>query len=261
MIAATEPPLVVYAGRAADREVYQRELTRAAGEAGLTMRLVMDPAEADPAEVDYMVFGAVGFVTDFAPYTRLKAVLNLWAGVEALLALDPPQHLPLVRMVEDGLTLGMIDYVCAHVLRHHMDLDRYIRREAIGEWESDYPPLARNRQVAILGLGTLGTACAEKLANHGFRVSGWSRSAKSVPGITCHHGAAGLESILAGAEILVLLLPQTPETRHIVNAESLARLPRRAVVAGDARHRFGAARPSGDAEAVVREFLRAGGSE
>ena len=154
-------PVVLYAGREAQRDLYARHLRAAFAEAGLDVRLVMDAAEVDPAEVDYLVHTANGPVRDFAPFTRLRAVLALWAGVEGILALSPPADVPLVRMIEPGLTLGMIDYVAGHVLRHHLDIDRYIGTDPIAEWETSYPPLAGDRVVGVLGLGALGRPVAE----------------------------------------------------------------------------------------------------
>jgi glyoxylate/hydroxypyruvate reductase A len=138
-------------------------------------------------------------------------------------------------MVEDGLTLGMIDYVCGHVLRHHLDIDRYIDTSPISDWETDYPPLARDRIVGVLGLGALGGACAAQLAAHGFRVIGWSRTPKDIPGVECRIGAPALDETIAEAEILVLLLPATAGTHRILNARRIALMPLDACLINAAR--------------------------
>lgn len=219
-------PVVLYAGRAIQREFYVRHLSDAFRQQGLDVRLVADPAEVAPEQVAYLVFAGNGPVTRFAPFTGLRAILNLWAGVESVLRMDLPPGVPLVRMIEDGLTIGMVDYVCGHVLRHHLDIDRYISTDPIAEWETDYPPLARDRTVGILGTGTLGTACARALAGHGFDVLGWSRSRREIEGVACHAGPAGLDVVLARAEIAVLLLPLTAETERMLDGPALARMPR-----------------------------------
>ncbi|MGF1444859.1 MAG: 2-hydroxyacid dehydrogenase [Pikeienuella sp.] len=226
----TETPSVVFCGKPEQRAAYERHLRAAMTAQKVALALHMDPAEADPATVDYLIYAANGPVTEFAPYTRLKGILNLWAGVEAVLALDPPRDVPLARMVEPGLTLGMVDYVVGHVTRHHLDIDRYIGGPVMTEWEATYPPLARDRVVGILGLGELGTACGTALAQLGFKVMGWSRSPKSALGVDCQHGPRGLEAVLRAAEILVLLLPHTPETERVLDAAALAQLPEGACV-------------------------------
>lgn len=217
---------VLYAGRPDQREAYLRHLRAAFAEEGVEARLVPDPAEVAPEEVDYMVFTTSGPVRDFAPYTGLRAILSLWAGVDGILPLGPPRDVPLVRMIEPGLTLGMIDYVVGHTLRHHLDIDRYIGAQPIAEWEAEFPPLAQDRAVGVLGLGALGRPVAERLAANGFRTLGWARSPREIAGVECHSGEAGLDVVLARSEILCLLLPHTPATERIVGARALALMPR-----------------------------------
>jgi glyoxylate/hydroxypyruvate reductase A len=142
---------------------------------------------------------------------------------------------PLVRMVDPiGLTEGMVEWVTGHVLRHHLGMDRHILA-APGDWVQDCPPLARARPVTVLGLGELGTACARALAALNFPVRGWSRNPRDVPGVACHHGDAGLDAALEGAQIVVLLLPQTPETENILNAARLGLLATGAAVLNPGR--------------------------
>ncbi len=229
------PPVVCFAGRADQRAAYGRHIAEAARDAGLAIELHMEPAAVDPGAVEYLVYAPNGPVQDFAPYTRLKAILSLWAGVEAVLKLSLPPQVPLVRMVEEGLTLGMVDYVMGHVLRHHIDIDRYIGASAIGGWETGFPPLARDRTVGVLGLGALGSACAQRLSAHGFRVAGWSRSPKQIEGVDCRTGEEGLDETVALAEILVLLLPHTRDTYRIVNARRIALMPLDACLVNAAR--------------------------
>ncbi len=229
------PPILVFAGQPSHRKAYQRHLTDAAAARGIEISLQMDPTTVDPETVDYLIYATTGPVQDFKPYSKLAGILNLWAGVEAVLELNPPADVPLVRMVEDGLTLGMIDYVCGHVLRHHLDVDRYIHTSPIEEWEVDYPPLARDRTVGILGIGALGGTCAAHLAAHGFRVIGWSRSQKDIPGVECRTGTNALDETIAEAEILVLLLPATGDTHRILNARRIALMPLDACLVNAAR--------------------------
>lgn len=229
------PPIVVYAGVTGQRNAYHAHLTAAASAAGLAIDLHMNPDKVDPATVDYLVYANDGPVKDFAPYTKLSGILSLWAGVENVLKRNPPEHVPLVRMVEEGLTLGMVDYVMGHVLRHHLDIDRYIHTSPIAEWEVDFPPLARNRTVGVLGLGALGAACAQRLAAHGFRVLGWSRSRKTIPGVECQTGDDALDEMIAKSEILVLLLPLTGDTLRILNARRIALMPLDACLVNAAR--------------------------
>jgi glyoxylate/hydroxypyruvate reductase len=105
---------------------------------------------------------------------------------------------PLARMVDDGLTEGMVEWVTGHVLRHHLRIDMYIHGQD-GVWrEGTAPPLARDRTVAVLGLGELGSACARMLAALNFRVLGWSRSPKEIAGSSACMGPRGSTPRSAG---------------------------------------------------------------
>ncbi|MEL6266600.1 MAG: glyoxylate/hydroxypyruvate reductase A [Pseudomonadota bacterium] len=221
---ASPAPVVLFAGDPEDRDVYRDTISRAAEAAGQAIHLVMAPEDVEPDAVDYLVLAPSGPVKDFAPFTGLKAILNLWAGVEQALALPLPEGVPLVRMVEEGLTEGMLDYVTGHVMRHHLDVDRWIATVPPVPWARGAPPLARDRRVTVLGLGALGTACARRLVANGFAVTGWARRAREIEGVRCLAGVEGLGPALDGAEILVLLLPQTPATRHVLDAGALGRL-------------------------------------
>jgi glyoxylate/hydroxypyruvate reductase A len=179
------------------------------------------------------VFAPGGDIDDFRPFVRARAVLSLWAGVERVVR-NPTLTQPLCRMVDPGLTAGMVEWVAGQVLRHHLGLDRFVR-SAAPHWDQVVPPLAAQRKVGILGLGALGAASARALAGLGFAVTGWSRSPRAVAGVGCLHGPDGLAQVLAGSEILVTLLPLTPQTEAIVNASALARMPRGAVLINPGR--------------------------
>lgn len=221
---------VLFAAAEARWPQYEGPLRAAFAEAGLDVDLSRDHA---PETVDYIVYAPNGPVSDFRPFTRLKAVLNLWAGVEDVVG-NPTLRVPLARMVDAGLTEGMRDYVCGHVLRHHLGIDRYLRA-APGDWSPAVPPLARDRRVGVLGLGALGSDAARALAGLGFDVAGWSRRPTEVPGVACHHGPDGLAAVLARSEILVLLLPLTSQTENLLDAARLALLPEGAAIINPGR--------------------------
>lgn len=206
-------------------------LPAALAQAGIEARILLEPG--DPAAVDYIIYAPSAALQDFTPFTRCKAVLSLWAGVERIVG-NTTLTQPLCRMVDDGLTEGMMEWVVGHTLRHHLGMDRHIINPG-HVWDPTCPPLARERPVAMLGMGALGTACARALAALNFPVTGWSRSPKEVAGIRCLHGEAGLEAALRGAAIVVLLLPKTPETENLLDARRLSWLPKGAVILNPGR--------------------------
>jgi glyoxylate/hydroxypyruvate reductase len=211
-------------------DTYQAPLIKALTDVGIDFNLRTEHA---PSEVDYIIYAPNSDVQDFTPFTRLKAVLNLWAGVENITG-NATLTVPLARMVDHGLTQGMTEWVVGHTLRHHLGMDAHIKGQD-GVWRASIPPLAQERPVTILGMGELGQDCARTLSVLGFPVTGWSRSEKTVDGVTMQHGPDGLLAALTTAEILILLLPDTPATENTLNSTTLALMLRGAVIINPGR--------------------------
>jgi glyoxylate/hydroxypyruvate reductase A len=218
-------PLILFAAPSLWPD-YQTELPAALAEAGLTAKVV---TEARPDEVDYIIHAPSSPLRDFTPYTRTKAVLSLWAGVERIVG-NPTLTQPLCRMVDPAMAEGMTEWVVGHTLRHHLGMDRHILNPD-HVWDPTCPPLARERPVTVLGTGELGSAAAAALRALNFPVTAWGRTAK--PGSL--HGDDGLRRALSTAAILITLLPKTPETENLLNAERLSWLPQGAVVLNPGR--------------------------
>lgn len=209
---------------------YAGPIRAAVAAAGLRARLV---AEAPPEMVDYIIYAPTGSLQDFAPFTRAKAVLSLWAGVERIVG-NPTLTQPLCRMVDPALTASMREWVVGHVLRHHLGMDRHIVNPG-RVWAPSEQPLAAERRVAVLGMGALGAACAEALAGLGFQVAGWSRSPRRAGGVAVWHGAEGLRRVLGNADFVVLLLPRTPDTENLIDAPTIAAMKPGAILINPGR--------------------------
>lgn len=222
---------ILFAAKPASWTEYEAPLRHALDEVGLDYSL--SPDTSDPACIDYLIYAPNGPISDFTPFTRAKAVMGLWAGVEGITG-NQTLKIPLTRMVDYGLTEGMVEWVTGHTLRHHLGMDRHILGQD-GQWRDFVPPLARDRTVAVLGLGALGSACASALAALNFNVLGWSRREKTIENITCYHGDDGLDQVLAQAEIVTLLLPLTAGTENLLNAQRLSKMPKGAMIINPGR--------------------------
>ena len=162
-----------------------------------------------------------------ASMPRLRAIFGSGAGVDGIL-LDTqlPPGVPIVRMAIPEATQRMGEFCCWAALSLLKDARRMAIAQAAGEWDYfEAPYRADMRTVGIMGLGAMGARCAAMLQGIGFPVIGWSRTPKDVPGVASFAGADALPGFLARTDILVSLLPATPETRDIVRAETLAMLP------------------------------------
>ena len=140
-------------------------------------------------------------------------------------------------MLEPAIADGMVEYVTMAVLALHRDLPTYLVEQRQEQWRPVRLRPASARRIGVLGLGQLGEAVCRKLALFGFVVSGWSRSPRQIPGVTCFSGSDALPSCLAQSDILVCLLPLTRDTEGILNQRTLSMLPRGAMVVNAGRGR------------------------
>lgn len=192
--------------------------------------IVMASERFDPASVKYAACWKPepGLL---ATLPNLKAIFNLGAGVDALLG-DPttPKTAPIVRVVDQDLTKRMTEWVVWHVLDQHRQGPLHRAAQARGEWIGPDQAAAPAVRVGIMGLGEISRDASEVLRRIGFRVSGWSRSKRDVPGVTTYAGTDGLRPFLAATDILVCLLPLTPDTRGILDRKVFAGLARDGVL-------------------------------
>lgn len=148
---------------------------------------------------------------------NLEGIFNLGAGVDALLVDPTLPDVPIVRIVDPDLTARMTEWVVMNVLAQHRRMDDHRAAQAQAAWRSLDQPAARAVTVGIMGLGVLGRDAAEVLARLGFDLVGWSRSKQDLAGVETFAGATELPAFLARTDILVVLLPATPDTKGILN--------------------------------------------
>lgn len=157
------------------------------------------------------------------PYRRLGLIQSLWAGVDRLLAdATIPPDVPVARMVDPAMNAAMAETALWAVLTLHRGFHVYRRQQQAGLWRPHPQRRADEVQVAVLGQGQMGGAVAARLRDQGYRVAGWRRGEPLAP-------------VLAGCAAVVNLLPLTPDTRGLIDAGFLARLPRGAAVVNLAR--------------------------
>lgn len=223
---------ILFSAREKRWDEYKTVLPPLFAQAGIDVTLVTE--HNTPEAVDYIIYAPNGPVQDFGPFKNLKLVQSLWAGVEQVVK-NKTLTQPLARMVDPGMSAGMSDYVLGHVMYYHLGLAAYCVVKP-GEWlEDTAAPLAHTRTVGILGLGALGLYCAHRLIHQGFQVLGWSRRPKSDDKVECYSGREGFHQVLNQSDILVLLLPETPETTNIINPQTIAEMKPRAAIINPGR--------------------------
>lgn len=158
---------------------------------------------------------------------NLKAIFSLGAGVDHVFADPDLPDVPVTRVVDPDLTMRMSEWVLLHVLLHHRQQAMYDWQQSQKIWDEDRDqPAAKDVRVGVMGLGELGADAARKLDMVGFDVAGWARSRHRLEGIRSYAGEAELDAFLARTDILVCLLPLTPETRGILDAKLFGKLAR-----------------------------------
>ena len=197
---------------------------------------VHDKDAYDPASIDYALsFKPPPGLLKTLP--NLKAVFSLGAGVDGFIA-DPdyPRHIPLTRFVDHTLSREMAQYCVMHALIRHRRQRGFDAFQRESKWRQSFPEQrTEDTRIGILGLGEIGTLVAARLREHDFTVAGWSRTKKTVDGVESFAGDAQLQPFLGRSDILICLLPLTPQTRHILNKNTFAMLPKDGFVINVAR--------------------------
>ena len=155
---------------------------------------------------------------------RLKLIQSLWAGVDRLLAdTTLPRDVPLARMVDPAMNAAMAETALWAVLALHRGFFRYAQQQRERQWLAQPQRCADEVPVLVLGQGQMGRAAAARITPLGYPVTGWRRDGQA------------LTPLLARAQVVVNLLPLTPDTRGLLNAAFFAALPRGAGVVNLAR--------------------------
>ncbi|MGJ8527483.1 2-hydroxyacid dehydrogenase [Maritalea sp.] len=189
-------------------------------------KIVTRADDFDPKEIKY-IYVWKPENDAFDGLENLEVIFSLGAGVDGIVKHPRlPKGVPIVRFVDDELTQCMTDYVVTNVGMHHRQMTRYMREQKSKTWDQYYPERASTINVGIMGLGQLGNDAAQKLSHLGYNVAGWSRSPKNIETIEEFSGADQFDAFLNRTDILVCLLPFTPQTQDILCMENFKKLRR-----------------------------------
>lgn len=221
---------LLYTSDPARGQVWRDIFGREAADIGF----IEPPESYDPSSIRYLAAWSPPPEL-IASLPNLEVLFSIGAGVDQFDMHRLPGHVDVVRMIEPGIIAGMVEYATMAVLALHRDLIAYREAQRQERWSPIKLVPAHQRRVGVLGLGLLGQAVLKALRPFDFALSGWSRSPHRIEGVTCYAGAEGLDAFLAECDILLCLLPLTPDTRAILGRDLFLKLPRGAAVINAAR--------------------------
>jgi glyoxylate/hydroxypyruvate reductase A len=215
----TGTPTILFLSEVSDKN-WPSALARAFPEHRVATRLKdADPGNTVAAMVWKHPYGSL------SAYRNLRVLINLGAGVDHIVG-DPglPAGVPIVRLVDPGLTASMAEYVLMHCLSLHRRAPELRAAQAECRWKFVAPAPTSSTCIGILGFGKLGQACAEQLSKVGFNIIGWKRTPGFADGYELHHGQDGLTTFCSRADIVVVLLPSTESTRNLLDRDVFGRM-------------------------------------
>jgi glyoxylate/hydroxypyruvate reductase A len=169
-------------------------------------------------------------------FPNLKCIQSFGAGVEHLLNdRDLPDSIPLARIVQNAMTVSMRNYIGMAALSIHKRMDFYREAQKRQQWQQP-DPVELPLRIGILGMGVLGSASAHFLADMGFYVKGYSQSPKEIPNIPCLDAQRiSLPDFVRDVNVLVCLLPLTPQTESVLNYALFREMPKGSYLINAAR--------------------------
>jgi glyoxylate/hydroxypyruvate reductase A len=187
------------------------------------------PDIGDPRDIRYLAaWQAPDDIEVVLP--NLEVLFALSAGVDQLDLDRLPASLPVVRLLDPGITQGMCEYAGFAVLSLHRDMLRYRQQQSARCWQAHMLQPAAKRRVGVMGLGTQARQIIKTLQTFGFALSGWARSAHHIAGVDCFAGTEQLPAFLSQCDIVLCVLPLTEQTKGILNRQLFQHLPKGAAL-------------------------------
>ncbi|NQY48633.1 MAG: glyoxylate/hydroxypyruvate reductase A [Colwellia sp.] len=190
-----------------------------------TIRLPEEISDSQAKHIDIAIV-ANPDPSDLARFPNLVWIQSLWAGVERLVGDVIDKPVKLVKLNDPQLAKTMAESVLAWTLYLQRNMPEYAQQQVNKQWRQLPCITSAELRVSVLGAGALGITALNTLKKLDYQVSCWSRTAKQFDGIKNYLGSAGLHTMLSKTDILINLLPLTPETYHLLGKELLSNLPK-----------------------------------
>ena len=178
-----------------------------------------DALQADVALVWAPPFGRL------AALPHLRGIIMQGQGVDHMMAdASVPRDIPLVRLVDPDMSAALSHWAILAALDFWRDGPYYRAQQREKIWAPKPQRPAQGGIVGVMGVGAIGSVIAARFAGLGFRVKGWARTRRQLGHVAVYAGMDELDTFLQDVQILLSVLPLTPETRGIMNADLFAKL-------------------------------------
>jgi phosphoglycerate dehydrogenase-like enzyme len=207
-----------------DLELYRREILVAAPDAQVATATNLAAALASPGDATVLMGKAHSIPAELlAHLPQLEWIHSLTTGVDRVLAAGPRKEIVITcaRGIHSPQMTELAMLLMMSLLRNFPQM---LRNQAAHRWDKQPQPLLLGKTLGIVGVGTIARELAQRCQAFGMRVLGVSDGQTSAPGFDAIRPRAELVRIAAQVDILLLLVPLTPATRQLVNAEVLAAL-------------------------------------
>lgn len=219
MHAKAEPTILVY--HDTEAKIYA-ELIRKQGYT--SVQTATTPAEAVKLFPQAEVILCWNFPATLIPKpanTPIRWIQSMGAGVDTFVNHpDFPKHIFLTRVVGQ-FSQQMAEYVFAYLLHLAINIDKLAQNQRKKRWEPFFPQYLHQKTIGIAGLGSIGSEIVRKARAFDMVIYGLSYSGKHAHLVDQHFDPAEWKSFVRELDYLVLTLPLTPQTQHVIDREIL----------------------------------------
>jgi len=211
--------LLIYSGK---KNIDRWIAALKAEDASLDIRVY--PRVGDPGEIDFVLTWPYPHGL-WHPFSEIKAISSIGAGVSHIM--DDPilnPEIPILKLTDSRLNQSMWEYLLATISHQAMQLPAYGVQQSQKQWKELAPRGFDGVTVGIFGLGNIGKFVARQLATLGFVVKGFANSDKQIEGVTVYTPESTTDAVMESLDIVVSILPLTPQTTGFFDASFFARL-------------------------------------
>ena len=190
----------------------------------------------DYRDVEIVIGNGLFLSHPIEKFTNLKYIQLTSAGVDRVPTDHVKAHKIEIKNAKGVYSIPMAEFAISGVLYLYKQIDFFGKNQKIHKWEKHRGILELyGKTVCIVGCGSVGTECAKRFSVFGCRVIGIDLFPYENPLYEGLYPLECLEAKLAESDIVILTLPLTGQTRHLMNADTLSHMKKNSILVNIAR--------------------------